>query len=339
MNIELNLDINEVVSEQIKSHVDNLNGTIKMLMKERDDLREELQNTKKEQTQKDLESKKADTAIALVNKIKNQYDSIVATPETYDKSKRSKAKNKQEFIKDLLYTHFGLKPTLSHGLRTEYLWIWVAKNYYDNKDEVLSLLSLIESESFCQKVRNFKEPKDYSIDKIIEFVDNPHSCPNGMYMVAGWEYVGGSKPPHSMYFENDYIRKDSVFERLVDNVQNQKRGEYKYLYGVTGLSDHQKEKLGRTLIDNDGYRLLDNKNVKKFISDGLKENTFDEDTVNYLYKFIDDKQKSTFYFQYYPRRYQEEFLKQKGLIYFLQVSNTLKWNDEDKESFVTRMFK
>lgn len=347
----LTIDVNEIVSNQIKEKFSNLENQIIELNNTIENKNSKLKELSLKLKELETKNNNNEYVSFLFDKLKNTFSQISNDPE---KAEFKKLKNQKqfEFIDLILITFFDIKKeqngwlsydTSSSTLLERYLAI----NYYENKDIVINLLKILDDK--CKDkidfIKNFRMPCDYSKEEVLNYVKNPHYCTNGNIFQISQYWVesglGKENLPHHLIMKNKFILEEDVFDELIKTIKSE-RLKFYYLFSLPkynkNITKEQIQKMGSCLSTI--YKYLNYKEIQEFIKDNLLD--FNEETLNYLYLYITtDNQFKIFHWENFPVKYQISYLMNKPIndVFKLFNNSSCKWTEEQKEEFLRLRYK
>ncbi len=331
----LDFDLNEVATKAIQDRIESLETETTTLAEGKLVLSKE---------NKELKSKLSDATNAnyIAKTIKQTYASITKTEETDDSYAESATENKYNYIKSIMLTLYGIKEEYSYY--GECLWRNLAINYYNYKDELISILKLVEKDgniysgTRIKQIEEFRMPIDYTKAEIMEYVKNPHYCTNGCVYGVGEFYMrSDNNTPHDLFQVNKYILDNDVFEEIIKTILT-KKSYYYYLYSIPKYINLPKDKLkilGETLIEEESLKFGVIGVIKEFVTNNLK--FFSEETLEYLYSKITDKnQYKVLHWEKFPVKYQHRHLMDKDIEKILKIITgySCEWTLDEKNEFL-----
>ncbi len=310
MNDILNIDVNEYITEKFAAEMegleDSLNEAYAKIHKQRNFI-------------KQLEETIAGTVSLseLLAIIREHYNSIKRGESDSGGWYDSKAKNQFLYIEKLMLDIFGIEKaygwfsTRGDGRLKTYLAI----NYYDHKDEVMTLVEVLAEDWRTTNafIKSFVMPYDYEREDVIAYLKSPHYCTNGIIYSVGQYWVdrgaGKENMPHNLILQSPYIVEPDVFKILIDTVKN-KRGKYYYLYALTkyndAVSDEQIIELGECLI-GEKFTSLRESSIEGFVKGNMLK--FNTKTLDYLYGLASgDNHFRLLHWERFPAEYQEKYI-------------------------------
>lgn len=331
----LGVDLNEIVSKQVAEKLSELEQTIEDQYETIKDLR----STVHKQSER---LKAVENSESLLMEFKQQFNSLQYIKEDREKDiyEKSLSQVRYEFIQDILSNLFNI-PKEGHIFRNSSWSVNLAIYYYEHKNLIISVLSCFGvEEKILTFIRQYKLPKDWGKEDVLEFVKNPKYCTNGA-MFGNSQYWAGGKEnlPYNWIMVNPIITEDDVFEELITSI-NQSRGQWSDLFAVykyIKLSEEQKTKLGDTLLKISPKAYTDT--IREFIRTNLT--SFSKDVKDYLFQFCsDDNQFNLFHWQNFPVEYQQKYLLNKPTANMLSIltNYSCKWSEEEKEEFLKKRF-
>lgn len=325
----LELDLNEIASEQIKERISSLESQIKQASKTNNEYY--LKNKSLEE--KLLNHQNTNTLLDGIVLAYNSLKEIEKDKDGYG------AKNihvvRCEFVENILKSIFGLK---SDGYYIgDRLTLRLAINYNSHKDIILALMKVLEPNNSQElnKIATYQLPKTWSKEVVMKFVKSPHSCTNGCYFGATQYWSGDlSGCPYDHLFRNPHILEDDIFAEVISNLKETYRSDFYWIDNYTDLTKGHIENMGNTLIGKEFKIMKGTDSIKLFI--GRNMNKFNFDTLNYLYKFIShDNMWNFLFYEQFPMLYQQKYLSTLPFFTVLNLLNSnKKWSDLEKEEFL-----
>lgn len=336
----LQFDLNEIVSKEVNDRISSLEKTIESLQESNSKYYKENQNLKSE-----IETAKL--PIELVKYLRGEFDKITDDPKDNNYWHNRRNENQFLFIEKLMLSLFNVKIEQNGWLSSRgdgNLYHYLAVNYYQSKDLLLSILPLLVKNQYSDQgiafIRHFKMPKDWSKAEVLAFVKNPGSCTNSSYMGISQFWIergaGTNNCPYNLVMMNPHILDEDVFEVILNGMKNI-YGNYSYFYSLYNyhpLTSEQISKMGEMVIQTYANS-KQYENVKSFLTANLK--LFNDTILEFLYQYADnDNQYRALFWENFPVRYQQKFLMSKTISEVLKTMNNYncKWNDEEKESFL-----
>jgi len=325
----LELDLNEIASDQIKEQISSLESRLKSSQKTNN----EYYNKNKALEEKLLNQQNTNL---LLDAIVNAYNSL--KPVEKDKDGYGE-KNihvvRTEFVENILKVIFGLKGDDYYV--GDALTLRLAINYTNDKEIILALMKVLEPSNprMLRTISNYQLPKTWGKDVVMKFVKNPHSCTNGCYFGATQYWNGDlSGCPYNHLFSNPYILDDDVFAEVLKNLNETYRSDFYWLDNYAELTKGHIENMGNTLIGKKFNVMKGTDSIKLFINRNMDK--FNFDTLNYLYQFIShDNQWNFLFYDKFPLLYQQKYLTE---LPFFTTVDLLKSNktcsDLEKEAFL-----
>lgn len=338
--MNLQFDLNEVVSKEIQEEISGLEKQIESLQETNSKYYQEIQNLK-------ANVETAALPISFVNHLRTEFEKITDDPKDSNDWQNRKNKNQFLFIEKLMLSLFNIKIEENGWLSSRgdgNLYTYLAVNYYSSREQLLSILPLLINNQHSAKgisfIKHFKMPKDWEKHEVLSFVKNPGSCTNSSYMGISQFWLergaGTNNCPYNLVMLSPYILDEDVFDVILNGMKNI-YSNYTYFYSLYNfhpLTDMQIEKLGTVAIST--YASIKSyDNVKTFLKDNL--NRFNDGILDFLYQYADsDNQFRSLYWQNFPVRYQQIFLMEKTIDEVLKIITgyQCKWTDEQKQEFL-----
>lgn len=337
----LGIDLNEVANEAISKKINDLEAENDLLGTDIAALKSQLRTVNKKFEEYKSNSK---LVMTVFQNIRNTYAALKSAPETRDSYAKSLDMVKYEFIRDIMLFIFGVKE--AHGYVKGSLGRNLAANFYDNKNDVISILDLLGQEenhfqSVQSKIREFVHPKDFTKEQVMKYAKSPNYNTNGNH--NGYDpLIKGYGIPHDMIQSNPIMIEDDVFTEVIESIRN-RRGTYNLLFDMhknASLSDSQIKLMGDLvpvlLLEkrkSDEMTRFTEKNLHKF-NDSTIRVLFD----NYASK---DNQFKTFHWEKFPVKYQHEYLLKRPIQEVLGVIShySCSWSDKEKDEFLKRYYR
>lgn len=338
--MNLQFDLNEVVSKEIQEEISELEKQIASLQEVNSKYYQEIQNLK-------TKVETANLPISLVNHLRTEFEKITDDPKDKNDWHNRKNKNQFLFIEKLMLSLFNIKIEENGWLSSRgdgNLYTYLAVNYYSNREQLLSILPLLINNQHSAKgisfIKHFKMPKDWAKHEVLAFVKNPGSCTNGSYMSISQFWLergaGSNNCPYNLVMLNSHILEEEIFEVILNGMKNI-FSTYTYFYSIYNyhpLTDEQVERLGKVAIST--YASIKSyDNVKTFLRDNL--NRFNDEILDFLYQYADgDNQFRSLYWENFPVRCQQKFLMGKTMTEVLKIITgyQCKWTEDEKSLFL-----
>ena len=346
---ELQIDLNEFISQKVKDNIFSLEEEITELKKRNNTQAKELDIIR-------TERKKYENSLTLLTYIQRNFSNIKETTEE-DEWHGSKKENQYNYIEKILLNIFNIKQEQNgwYCHRNDgTLVTHLAINYYHNKDIVINLLNVLLPENnsiydnnttyIISSIKNFKMPYDYDKQDILKFVKNPHRCTNGEYFGINkyWIDYGATKDkntPYDLLMRNPHILDEDVFEIILEKLRCKNQYSEHYLLYVLPkynhlLSKEHIELMGECLL-NIPKTFFKYDTIKDFIITNILK--FNNKTLDYLYQFIGiANYHEQIYWGCFPVEYQMKYLKDSKTIDILKMltERNCKWTLEEQEKFL-----
>lgn len=345
----LGYDLNELANKAIQEKINDLEEENNKL----DNLVSELQN-ENEIIKSEIKDtlRKSKLILSIFDGFRETYSSITIDQKEDDNYPRNGISVKRyNYIKNLMVLVYGIET--KHDMYYGGLATNLAVAFYDNKKELINILSLIEAKgngifdiSIINFIEKFTMPYDYDKSKIIEYVKKPpyntNNCMNGINALIEYNCT-----PHDIIQQSKFIVDEDVFEIIIETI-SKKRNESYMLFQVykhnSLITDNHIMEMGKHIF------LFIPKSLKKcdmrdsvyhFISDNLHK--LDANTVDKLFELYCNNQNnfSLFHWEKFPIEYQFKYLMSKSFDEVLNTTNhySCKWSQEQKESFYKSYFK
>jgi len=339
----LDIDLNEVVSKEVKQKIERLESRIVELQKNKIELRGQILGYK------NSESKYLNfNELSIL--IHEQFQSIKSTPETSGSSEKPKSYNRLVYIRDVMNNLFGIKPKYGiMGHRDVCFWQNLAVSFYDHKEVLCNVLKIcvgnegndVWSTNSINNIKSFVMPYDRDKEYVLKYIKAPHYCTNGAIFGMSEFYVRGelkSNIPHDLILKNPNAIKSDLFNELLKTIKD-KKSNYYYLYAIARfntLTGLQTKELGETLI-NLPDASLGYDEPKKFITSNLLK--FNKKTLDYLFeKTTTDNQYKMFHWGKFPVKYQHKYLMDKDFDFIQKTINnySCEWTSIEKQDFLKK---
>lgn len=339
-SMNLQFDLNEVVSKEIQEEISGLEKQITSLQDQNKKYYSEIEQLK-------TKVETAKLPIALVTHLRNEFDKITADPKDSNDWHNRKNKNQFLFIEKLMLSLFNIKIEQNGFLSNRgngNLYHYLAVNYYESKEQLLSVLPLLVNDQYSAQgigfIKNFKMPKDWSKNEVLAFVKNPGTCTNGSYIGISQFWLergaGTNNCPYNLVMMNPHISDEDVFEVILNGMKNV-YSNYSYFYSLYNyhpFADEQINKLGEMAISTYA-QIKSYDNIKDFLKANL--NRFNDKILDFLYQYADgDNQFRSLYWENFPVRYQQKFLMEKTMADVLKIITgyQCKWTEDQKQEFL-----
>lgn len=346
----LEIDLNKYVSDEIKKEIQDYKQEIQLLSDKNIQLKKRL-HKQEEQIQK------CSSLALLSSKLKDKFNSIKNGESDRGGWYDSKAKKQYYFINKILSTFFniteeygGWKSSRSDGS----LKVYLAVNYYQNKDILISLLDVLlegNDNSFFYEdtksyIRNFKMPFDKDKEFLKKYLINPTGNTNGANIGVSqyWINAGAEETsmPHDLMMKHPNILDEDIFPSYID-VLKRSKGSKSYLLELPNfnrnISEQQLQELGECLLSF-SKTAIGYSNTEKFINIYLKR--FNKKTLDFLYQGVTtENQYNTLHWEKFPVDYQKKYLLSKDfeVVERALFSRNCQWTKDEKTSFLKIYFK
>jgi len=325
----IEIDLNELITKDIREKITNFEETISRLQKCTREQASSIKNLELELYEKNSLYK---NSLFLIEALRDSWQSLQVS--SYENKRVAIDQIRYAFLRDAMNLLFGVKEEFNGYLGRGYLWKHLAINFYHNKENLKTLLLITGQDIPIDLIDSFRMPEDFTRDEILTYVKNPHYCTNGENYGLSIYYMESSKGnvPHDLLQANKYILDDEVFKEIITTL-NTHRGDYLYLYTIpqyANISDEMISIMGTTLLNQDSL-LVDS--IKHFICENMLK--FNKETLDFLYRKISsNNQFRLFYWLNFPVEYQQKYLKEKSLNRVLELLNKCNWTLEEKELFL-----
>lgn len=211
--------------------------------------------------------------------------------------------------------------------------------YYNDKDLILDILDLFDIKYVGLK--DFKLPRDYDKDEIIDIMKNVNSRmiqTNGCYFGGNFGFWQRDRKevPLQEVFMNPYIK--DCFDIIIDKLKNTQYNYYSYLFEVTKYQDFTNDEIldmAKYLPDKQSKDLYDYH--KRFI-DRHKELLFsDMDFCDKYFKYVSDNKYNAFAIHNFNSCYQVKYLKTLELDRAIRLVNEFKLDDLQKKGIMQQI--
>lgn len=331
----LEFDLNELVSKQVSEKINGLKLHIQSQNKTLAEYRKEIADLNKA-------NKKFNSAISLLDRLREKFSKVEGKPETSDRNKTTFRQEKYLFVKTILKDLFDLEPLTKNCFDVGFA-LQLAVNYYDHKEVLKQVLDYISEDpsTECGIINGFVMPYDWNKAQVLKWINGSKYNTNGCHkgISTYWLESGGkeSNAPHDLILKNKYFLEDDVFEEVIKNMTNSKGIEHLLsLPQYTNLSQDKLERMGEKLIELPSS-YFSYEEVKTFVKLYLKN--LNEKTVEFLYKKVrSDNHYSTFHWENFPQAYQERFLLEKTFqeVFKIIGDYSCKWSEQQKRDFLRK---
>lgn len=343
----LNIDLNDIVSKEIREQITSLEQKLDASQKSNSKYRKEVDELQ-------MRLSNTENTAHLFGKLRETFLSIKEGEKDKSGWYDSRQKNQFLFIEKILDSLFCIKKTYNgwYCSRSDgSLIVHLAVNYYDHRKEIGDLLKLLMNPEDTGKaisfLNSFKMPYDYSKEIVISYVKAPKYNTNAaIFGVSNFWIEAGAgastNMPHDLIMKNPHILEEDVFSILLESI-NKRVFEFHYLFALPtynkNISDEQVARLGECLVNMHETQLkLDS--PKSFIAKSILK--FNHTTLDFLYRFTsDDNQFNLLHWQNFPVEYQMRYLKSKDFDKVNKILNDYgcKWSSEEKKSFLREYLK
>lgn len=329
------LDLNDLVSKQVRDKIDSYELQINELKKKNNDLNLSLITLTKKLSD-------ASSYNSFIDGIRETYNNLKTTGSYAENNIVPIAKKRYDYISNILKSFYNINEEygwLSHGTDGALMY-YLAANFYSNKQTLLDVLNAIspEDKRTIDFIKDFRMPSDYTKEEVIEFLEKPQYNTNG-FMFGRSKYwaesgFGKRNMPYDYIFKSPHMLDDNVFDVMINTIEAKKNEHFYFFeYPIHNkyASDEQIIKLGRCLI-NLKNTTLEYDPVKRFINMFLMK--FDDETLDFLFNRISDNQYSIYYWERFPVKFQMKYLLSQPLDNVLKTINNTKWTTDDKALFL-----
>jgi hypothetical protein len=332
----LSLDINELVSGEIREKISSLEATIEAQAKTIRDQRAEIQSIS-------LQIVRDRDSIALSEALCATYSSITDSIEGGERKYDTDDK-KYSFIACCMELVYGRRPVYQK-YRNGGRYQRAAVQFHPWKDELLSIVRVLEPKDSAnwKSIPGFKMPWEWSIDAIRKWASNPPYSTNGsMFDLLYWT-GGAANAPFHLVMKSPRFSDESVFSAAIDAIKAG-RGESDSLFRLTefntGLGEDKIKRLVEVALE-----ILPKRNPHSCVHGFLTRHmsSLGDLELRELLQFAQHgNQYSNYFWLRFPEKYQKIYLME-WVLHFEGIQKALSdhactWAMDQKESFWREYF-
>lgn len=267
---------------------------------------------------------------------------------------KSEKLQKYQYISRILFNLFGIESEYGYISDQCSLEAMLAVSFYKHKVVLCEFLrACVDSSSaMISFIEKFKMPYDFPKHQVMDFVKNlkyntngNFFCENQAFNLIYWVRGGGTldNVPYDLIMKNPHILEDDVFEELLYSIRKFAiNSNALYLLELPkynkSISIEQIQRMGEILIEFGKDKIL-KKIASNFIEFNIKQ--LNAKTLDFLLDVShSDNQYSSLHWSRFPNKYQMKFLKSKSFedVFAIISKYDCKWSTEQKEQFLKEYF-